>query len=111
MSRLSRLLVFALFCSGFPASAYAAQPPAEDGLWYSRQESGEVRVTLYFFWSLTCPHCARAQPFVRELAEANPWLRLQSLEVADSAFGRGGAQALPIVVSSRQRVACRKSAL
>ncbi len=88
MSRLSRLLVFALFCAAVPASANSPPPPAEDGLWFSRQESGEIRVTLYFFWSLTCPHCAKAQPFVEEVAEANPWLRVKSLEVTASAANR-----------------------
>lgn len=41
---------------------------------------GEVQ--LYFFWSLTCPHCTEAHPHIEALPEARPWLRLHSLELS-----------------------------
>ncbi len=38
-------------------------------------------VQLYFFWSVTCPHCLEAQPFVEAIPATRPWVSLHSLEV------------------------------
>ncbi|NNG04721.1 MAG: thioredoxin family protein [Inquilinus sp.] len=45
-------------------------------------------VTLHFFWSETCPHCARAEPFIRDLAAERPWLAIDSREVSGSPENR-----------------------
>ncbi len=55
------------------------------GLWHSRDAEGGVRVKLYFFRSETCPHCARAEPFIRDLAGRHAWLDIDSREVTGSA--------------------------
>lgn len=38
-------------------------------------------VTLYFFWGEGCSHCARAKPFLAELARRHPELRVRDYEV------------------------------
>ena len=38
-------------------------------------------VTLYFFWGEGCSHCARAKPFVAELAKRYPRLQVRDYEV------------------------------
>ncbi|BDV44623.1 membrane protein [Geotalea uraniireducens] len=38
-------------------------------------------VTLYFFWGEGCPHCARAKPFLAELAKRHPALQVRDYEV------------------------------
>jgi hypothetical protein len=68
------LILLALF--GLAASANAA-----DEAWLDRDASGDPLVRLYFFWSLTCPHCEAARPQVEALPQRLPWLRLESLEL------------------------------
>jgi cytochrome c biogenesis protein CcdA len=41
-------------------------------------------VDLYFFWSLTCPHCAAAHPHVEAIARERPWLQLHALELTEN---------------------------
>ncbi|QIZ78426.1 cytochrome C biosynthesis protein [Ferrimonas lipolytica] len=65
------LLPFSLF----------AQPTIE---WVKQNSDGSQSVTLYFFWSETCPHCAEAHPFIDKLPERFPWIRLESHRVQDS---------------------------
>jgi hypothetical protein len=59
----------------------APEPPPADW-WVTRSAEGEPRIHLYFFWSLTCPHCRRAHPFVASLTKDYPWLELHSLEIS-----------------------------
>ena len=78
--------VLALCQPGLAAGAGATGAGAEgDGLWHGRDAQGGVRVKLYVFESETCPHCARARPFVQALAERYPWLDVESREVTRSA--------------------------
>ncbi len=39
-------------------------------------------VPLYFFWSLTCPHCTEAHPHVLAIPGARPWVELHALELS-----------------------------
>jgi len=39
-------------------------------------------VDLHFFWSLSCPHCRNAHPFIANLPVALPWLRLHEHEIS-----------------------------
>ncbi len=70
---------------------------SNDGLWHGLDAQGDVRVRLYFFQSETCPHCARAEPFIHGLKKRYPWLEVDSREVTRSAanlqfFGRLAAR-------------------
>ena len=69
-SLLAVLLAFA-----FPACA------AEDP-WLLPGPDGKPQVRLYFFWSLTCPHCETARPFVETIPTRRPWVALHSLELS-----------------------------
>ncbi len=74
--------------TGLVATPAAGQADAETDLWIKPDPAGEPQVQLYFLYSETCPHCARAKPFVEDLAERTDWLRLRSLPVSDSAENR-----------------------
>jgi hypothetical protein len=50
---------------------------------------GEPIVHVYFFSSEACPHCARADAFLAELAAEHAWLRVHQLEVVRNAENRG----------------------
>ena len=41
----------------------------------------ENRVNIYFFWGDGCPHCAKAEPFLKGLAEKYPGVTIQDYEV------------------------------
>lgn len=58
-----------------PTPAPSASP------WYRLDARGDVLVDLYFGWLSTCPHCARARPFVEGLAAEKPWLVVHSLQL------------------------------
>jgi glutaredoxin len=59
----------------------AAPQEAVSSPWYGADEQGEVQVDLYFFWTLTCPHCRRAAAFLTELEAELPWLRVHGHEI------------------------------
>jgi thiol-disulfide isomerase/thioredoxin len=56
-------------------------PPESN--WYAVDDEGEVTIDLWFFWSPTCPHCLRAEPWIEDIAESTPWLRLHSLPLTE----------------------------
>ncbi|RIA55056.1 thioredoxin family protein [Dichotomicrobium thermohalophilum] len=89
MLRQIGFLLLLLFM-GLPASVSAqAESPDELGpVWFAEAPEGERRLKLYFFYSQTCPHCADAEPVVREIAEARPWLELEELAVEREANER-----------------------
>ncbi|TKB48301.1 cytochrome C biosynthesis protein [Ferrimonas sediminicola] len=58
---------------------------AADADWFTHDSAGQPRVTLYFFWSETCPHCAEAHPFIEEeLLPHYPWIDLKDYKVQDA---------------------------
>ena len=76
---LPSLLLVAM--SWFPVSALSAESGADDIVWLSSGERGEKQVQVYFFWSLTCPHCQNARPFIDALPEQYPWITIHSMEI------------------------------
>jgi hypothetical protein len=76
-------IVMALAVSARAESTAEAAGVAAGGNnpWYRQSDDGAVEVTLYFFWSETCPHCARARPAVDQIVRQRPWLRLRSYNV------------------------------
>ncbi|MDP1870452.1 MAG: hypothetical protein Q8K61_02390 [Gallionella sp.] len=52
-----------------------------DDVRIKEKTDGQSQVQLYFFWSLTCPHCLEARPFVEAIPAARPWISLHTLEV------------------------------
>ena len=49
--------------------------------WIEPGADGQPEVHLYFFWSLACPHCLEARPFIEAIPAKRPWVRLHSLEL------------------------------
>lgn len=77
-----RLLRTAGTLLAFALALLAAPAQAADDFWLQPGPDGRQQVRLYFFWSLTCPHCEAARPFVETIPERRPWVALQSLEVS-----------------------------
>ncbi len=73
---LLRVLVLALLFAGPAHSTGAGDVPAGSGA------DGQAQIQVYFFWSLTCPHCIAAHPFIEDIAQARPWVTLHALEVS-----------------------------
>jgi hypothetical protein len=70
-------LLLVLFILLPPAVRAAADDP-----WLRRGADDRPEVQLYFFWSLTCPHCTVAHPHIEAIAQARSWVRLQALELS-----------------------------
>lgn len=83
-SRLGRgiraLLVAIIFAHAAPPHVLAHDAP--EALCYGTAEDGSPRVTLWFYWSATCPHCQHAKPFVARMKDEMPWLDVRSLDIA-----------------------------
>jgi glutaredoxin len=62
----------------FPLSSHADDP------WIKPGTNGKPGVQLYFFWSLTCPHCTEAHPYIAAIPQARPWVKLHELELSRS---------------------------
>jgi len=75
---IGKLLFFAAACllALLPGAGRA------DDAWLKAGANGQPEVQLYFFWSLTCPHCTEAHPYIEALPEARPWVKLHSLELS-----------------------------
>ncbi len=67
MKRVFPFLIILLILTGLTASLSAS--------------AAKQQVDLDFFWSLTCPHCQEARPFVEDLAKEFDWLHVHSYEV------------------------------
>jgi thiol-disulfide isomerase/thioredoxin len=74
------ILLAAIAAAQPPASAADGSPPPSS-TWYRVDEGGDVQVDLYFGWTSTCPHCAKARPFVAQLQAELSWLTVHSLQL------------------------------
>lgn len=54
---------------------------AADDLWVKAGPEGAPQVQVYFFWSLICPHCEEARPFVERIPATRRWVAVHSLEL------------------------------
>jgi thiol-disulfide isomerase/thioredoxin len=45
-----------------------------------KQQAPE-QIVVYFFWGDGCPHCAKAKPFLAELSQSNPRIKIMAFEV------------------------------
>lgn len=53
-----------------------------------RAQESDPQVTIHFFWGNTCPHCAKAKPFLEDLVKRYPQVELKSYEVYDNQANR-----------------------
>jgi hypothetical protein len=72
------------------AHALAAEPPAPEPrwTWYEVDANRNVRINMYLFWSTTCPHCAQALEFTRDLQERRPWVNVYTYEITGNPANR-----------------------
>ena len=70
-------LVLGLFASGLPAQRAAAQ-----------SATAAAPVNVHLFWSIGCPHCAKAQRFLDDAAAADPGILLSEYEISADAANR-----------------------
>jgi hypothetical protein len=84
-ARLLVLGLLAVLAGAIAGPILAAGPAAASALpanpWYHLDESGELRIDLWFAWSSTCPHCAKAKPVVEAMDRELPWLDVHSLQL------------------------------
>jgi glutaredoxin len=78
IGKLLRTLALLLTLTGLAASQQAGVDQPRDG---------ENAVSVYLFWTATCPHCAKARDYLLRLAAREPRIRLQPLEL-DGDAGR-----------------------
>jgi hypothetical protein len=90
-------------------SAWAANPQASGpSLWWQSDANGSYTISLYFFWTETCPHCQKARPYIKQLDQELHWLEVHSLPLSDSGNGQryatlahaagGRAQSVPAFI-------------
>ncbi len=68
---------------GLAPLAPAAEMVAEQRTWswYTVDKDKNVRINLYLFWSIRCPHCTKAISFIEYLKEQHPWLNVYTYEI------------------------------
>lgn len=71
--------------------------------WLGVDESGDPVVELYFVYTTTCPHCRAAMPFVQEMEDARPWLRVWWL-AADSGDARVADIATSVAAAANETI-------
>ncbi len=82
------VLALALFLFAGLAICGAAAAQIRDQPEAGTAVDGEAEVTLVYFWSRTCPHCAKARPFLDALETSLPWLTVEPREVTESSENR-----------------------
>ena len=82
MNRISSTTVISIIRRAFVVVLLFAAPAFADNPWLQPGVDGQPQVQLYFFWSLTCPHCTAAHPHIRAIPEKRPWVRLHELELS-----------------------------
>lgn len=63
---------------------FAGAASAGKIIWSEKQSDGSQNLTVYVFWSESCPHCKVAVPFMENLEQQHPWLDVQFKEVSQS---------------------------
>lgn len=76
-TRIWILIVLILWMGIAPLQAAGPASP----VWQETDASGAPVVHLYFFWTSTCPHCREARPFIAELEQRHPWLKVHNHEL------------------------------
>lgn len=66
-----------LFLLLYASALWASEP------WYSQAKDKSVNLNVEIFLSSTCPHCHKADAFLKEIAPQNPWLQVRSWVIND----------------------------
>lgn len=89
---LQTLMTLAVIAAATVGNAFGGAPRNESG----RSAIG-TRVTVYLFWTATCPHCASARRFLERVLPGISGAQLKALELD----GEGTKEAAFIVLSKR----------
>ncbi|MFP5410418.1 MAG: hypothetical protein ACLGG6_05535, partial [Gammaproteobacteria bacterium] len=81
MTQIVRLLRGSTLVRALLLCALLAPAARADTTWIEPGVDGAPVVHLYFFWSLACPHCLEARPFIEAIPTERPWVKLHSLEL------------------------------
>ncbi|MEW5966089.1 MAG: hypothetical protein AB1720_03700 [Pseudomonadota bacterium] len=81
MTRIFRPLRGSTLVRALLLCALLAPAARANTAWIEPGADGAPVVHLYFFWSLACPHCLEARPFIEAIPEKRPWVKLHSLEL------------------------------
>ena len=76
---MRRILILFLLLS--TSSLQAATTALGDDTWFHLDRDGQLDIQFYFYWSNKCPHCAKALPYVDNLAVMYPELSLRSYQL------------------------------
>ena len=77
MPKKISLIINFLLAAVLIGLAFSLNPGVERA---SAQAAGEKTI-LYFFWGNGCPHCAEAEPFLKDLANRYPQLEVHAYEI------------------------------
>ncbi|MEA1938916.1 MAG: cytochrome C biosynthesis protein [Pseudomonadota bacterium] len=83
MRKILFALALLLTVAALVPVAHAAQ---HDTLWYSTDADDNVKIKLYFFWSEGCPHCRKAQSYIKAMGKED-WIDLKSYDTYDPEGG------------------------
>ena len=64
-----------------------ASPALAQGSGVDPRSDAAPQVSFHFFWSIHCPHCHDAIPFIERLVETRSWVRLVAHELSTSRDG------------------------
>jgi hypothetical protein len=82
-----------------PGTAAASSTPEPASPWHHLDPTGAPVVDIWFGWSSTCPHCAKARVWLSDFAPTAPWLQVHSLQV-DGADAEANVQRLVDLAST-----------
>jgi len=68
------------------------------------QAQKPVRVEIYFFYEQGCPYCARAKPFLENLAQQDPQIDLHAYEIGNNQDNYQFFQAMIAAYHAQQTV-------
>ncbi len=75
-------LIAAALVASLPVIATAKQ--TDEISWSQKDARGNVSLNFYVYWSKTCPHCHKALPYIKRMAQQHPWIKLHLKEVTTS---------------------------
>lgn len=79
----SFLILILLFVSPVANALLPDERAPSEPVWYEKDVNDQPVIHLYFFWSIKCPHCLKAQPDIAEMDKEYPWLKVHSLELVN----------------------------
>jgi len=81
MTQTCRMTLLRALASALLLLVLLAPGARADTPWIEPGADGAPVVHLYFFWSLACPHCLEARPFIEAIPKSRPWVKLHALEL------------------------------